>query len=366
MVKFIPAGPPAPVHMILFILDTRDLGITRLQKLIIVLNQIRLKSVSSLIKREKPRRISMSKISAFTIVKDALKQGYPFAESIASVLPVCDELLVSDGFSTDGTYEILQKIETLNKKVKVYQQEWTKKTLTIIADLSNDLRKKCKFDYLFYFQAPEIIHENNIETLRALPETFPDADTFCLPFTAVIGNLKAHEESRLRFCRNLNRLNLTGDAWAFSVTKGFIRSEARKNLKRPKKLLNYIGRGVEWAYAGSLNNVRSRAVCLPNPILRYPCLFKENYFERLRGHAVNLDLQVFQDAAGRYENVEGEAFFEKVAKEHREGYHINYVGNLGVLKLDEHPAIMRELIEKRTSILRYFVRDTVLDAIANA
>jgi glycosyltransferase involved in cell wall biosynthesis len=61
---------------------------------------------------------TMVRISAFTVVKDALKQGYPFVESIASMLPICDELLVSDGFSKDGTYEILQKLETLNKKVQ--------------------------------------------------------------------------------------------------------------------------------------------------------------------------------------------------------------------------------------------------------
>lgn len=307
----------------------------------------------------------MPEISAFTVMKDAIKQGYPFAESIASMLPVCDELLVSDGFSTDGTYEILRKIEGLNKKVKVYQQEWTRKTPTVIADLSNDLRKKCRFEYLLYIQAPEIIHENNIETLRALPEMFPDAETFCLPYTTVIGNLKAQEESRLRLCRNLTRLNLTGDAWAFSVTKSFIRSEARKKLRHPKKLLNYIGRGVEWAYAGSLNNVRSRAVCLPVPILRYPCLFRENYIARCRGHAVNINIAYYRDADKKYENVEGEAFFERVVKEYREGNHINYVGDLGILKREEHPAIMRELIEKRDSIPRYYVRDGVLDAIAN-
>ncbi len=308
----------------------------------------------------------MSKISAFTMVKDAIKQGYPFAESIASALPICDELLVSDGFSTDGTYEMLQKIETLNKKIKIYQQEWIRKTLTVIADVSNDLRKKCQFEYLFYIQAPEIIHENNIATLRALPEMFPDAETFCLPYTTVIGNLKAQEESRLRFCKNLQRLHLTGDAWAFSVTKGFVRSEARKNLRHPRKLLNYIGRGVEWAYAGSLNNVRSRAVCLPAPMLRYPCLFKENFTERCIGHAVNLNLPKYQNADKKYENVEGEAFFENVAKEYREINHTNYLGDLGFLRREDHPAIMRELVEKRTSISRYYVRDTVLDAIARS
>jgi glycosyltransferase involved in cell wall biosynthesis len=309
---------------------------------------------------------TMAKISAFTVVKDALKQGYPFVESIASMLPVCDELLVSDGFSKDGTYEILQKIETLNKKVKVYQHGWIKKSPTVIADLSNELRKKCNFENLFYFQAPEIIHEHCIAALRAFPEMFPDADTFSLPFTTVIANLKAQEEYRLRLCKNIDRLNLTGDAWAFSVTKGFIRSEARKKLKNQKKLLNYVGRGIEWAYASALNNTRSRAVCLPTPILRYPCLFRENFIERCKGHADNINLPYYQNADKKYANAKGEAFFEKVVKEYRENNHINYVGDTGVFESLDHPAIIREFIEKRNSIMQYYVRDSVLDAIANS
>ena len=42
-------------------------------------------------------------ISGFMIVKDVLRQGYPFVEAIASALPICDEFLISDGYSTDGT-----------------------------------------------------------------------------------------------------------------------------------------------------------------------------------------------------------------------------------------------------------------------
>jgi glycosyltransferase involved in cell wall biosynthesis len=94
----------------------------------------------------------MGEISGFTVVKDAIKQGYPFVESIASVLPICDEFLISDGYSTDGTYEILQKISQLNKKVKVFRDEWTKRGLTLITDISNNLRKKCKSPYCSTFK----------------------------------------------------------------------------------------------------------------------------------------------------------------------------------------------------------------------
>jgi len=40
------------------------------------------------------------------IVRNALNQGYPFLEARAQALPVCDEMLLGDGGSTDGTLQI--------------------------------------------------------------------------------------------------------------------------------------------------------------------------------------------------------------------------------------------------------------------
>jgi len=34
------------------------------------------------------------------IVKDVLSQEYPFMEAIAQALPICDEFLISDEYST--------------------------------------------------------------------------------------------------------------------------------------------------------------------------------------------------------------------------------------------------------------------------
>jgi glycosyltransferase involved in cell wall biosynthesis len=316
-------------------------------------------------------------ISGFMVVKDALKQGYPFVEAVASALPVCDELLVSDGYSTDGTFETLQKIASLNKKVKVFRNEWSNRGLTIIADVSNDLRKKCTSTNLFYIQAPEIVHEDDLKMLKALPELFPETETFCLPYTSVISNFKIQEEFRLRLVRNLDRINLTGDAWAFSVSRKFIRSEAMSKLKRPKKLLSYVGRGIEWTYAGSLNNKKSRAVYLPKPVFRYPVLFKENFIERCKGHAWHLNMPDYYNLVSEVQKEEGESFYEKAAQLHRGGpllgFKINYGGSgieysaeLSRVKTEEHPRIMREFITKGATIPRYYVRDSVLNEIANA
>ena len=115
-------------------------------------------------------------------MKNVIRQGYPVAEAIASSLPICDEFLISDGYSNDGTFEMLQKIASLNKKIKLSRIEWEKKDLTVLADVSNKLREQCSSDYLFYIQAAEVVHEANVKMLRAIPDLFPETETFSLPF----------------------------------------------------------------------------------------------------------------------------------------------------------------------------------------
>ena len=56
----------------------------------------------------------------------------------------------------------------------------------------------------------------------------------------------------------------------------------------------------------------------------------------------------------------------KVVNEYRENNNINYVGDTGVFEDKDHPAIIREFIEKRNLITRYYVRDNLFDAITNS
>jgi hypothetical protein len=306
-------------------------------------------------------------VSGFMIVKNGLKQGYPFAEAIASALPVCDEFLISDGNSTDGTWEILQKLPALNKKIQIFQEEWPKTGLMALAAVSNTLRWKCKFKHLFYTQAAEVVHEDNIKFLKALPQLYPDTETFCLPYVTAIGNYKIAEEPRLRFCQNLDRLVATGDAWALSVSKEFTKAEAKRNLRHPKLFLNLIGRGVEWRFAGSMNNQRSTVIFLPKAIIRYPALFKNNYIERCKGHINYFNLPEFRGFIDELQNVSEEEFIQKAVAANRSRYPkymIRYFDDFGNLKLQDHPKIMHELLASKEK--NYYVRDSVLQKIAQS
>ncbi|MCW4024589.1 MAG: hypothetical protein NWF01_06090 [Candidatus Bathyarchaeota archaeon] len=301
------------------------------------------------------------------IVKNGLKQGYPFVEAIASALPICDEFLISDGYSTDGTYEVLKKLPELNKKIILSQDEWPNTGLMALSTVSNILRWKCKGKHLFYMQAAEVIHEDNLNVIASLPEIYPDTETFCFPYVTVIGNYKIADEARLRFCQNLPWLEATGDAWALSVTKKFVRAEARRNLKSPKSFLNLVGRGVEWRFASCMNNTRSRMIYLPKEIIRYPALFKTNYIERCKEHKEYFKLPEFHKFVDELEQMGEDDFVERTVAMHHQHYFkysAHYKGDFATLKLEDHPKIMHELLVSKQE--SYTVRDSILEKIANS
>jgi hypothetical protein len=49
-------------------------------------------------------------ITAFSYVRNGIQMGYPFLESIQSVLPNVDEFVVVVGDSTDGTVEAIENL----------------------------------------------------------------------------------------------------------------------------------------------------------------------------------------------------------------------------------------------------------------
>ena len=57
------------------------------------------------------------KVSGFTFIRNGTSLGYPFIESIKSILPICDEFIIALGKSEDDT---LNKIRALkSKKIKI-------------------------------------------------------------------------------------------------------------------------------------------------------------------------------------------------------------------------------------------------------
>jgi len=67
--------------------------------------------------------IKMSEISCLMNVRNVLGQGYPFVQAIKAALPICDEFIVSDGYSIDGTFETFKKLKDRYSKIDFILKE---------------------------------------------------------------------------------------------------------------------------------------------------------------------------------------------------------------------------------------------------
>ena len=110
-------------------------------------------------------------ITAINMIRNGIENGYPFVESILSVLPLVDEYLMNDGGSTDGTLEILLQLQEVFPKIKLYQiPDKPMVRWDCISNVINTFIEKAQGDWIFLGNADELLHEGDIPSLAKLIE----------------------------------------------------------------------------------------------------------------------------------------------------------------------------------------------------
>jgi len=110
-------------------------------------------------------------ITGINMIRNGIENGYPFVESILSVLPLVDEYLMNDGGSTDGTLEVLLRLQKIFPKIKIYQiPDKSMVRWDCISNVINKLIKKAQGNWIFLGNSDELLHENDIVSLRKLIE----------------------------------------------------------------------------------------------------------------------------------------------------------------------------------------------------
>lgn len=107
------------------------------------------------------------KISGFTFIRDGVRLGYPFEQSIRSVLPLCDEFIAAVGQSEDGTLERLQAMN--EPKLRIVPTTWNEKIRSygyVYAQQKMIAQFNCTGDWAFYLEGDEIVHDQDIDRLR--------------------------------------------------------------------------------------------------------------------------------------------------------------------------------------------------------
>lgn len=131
-------------------------------------------------------------LSGYSTTYNCVDQKYPFVESICSLLDVCDEVVVVDGGSTDGTWDVLNEMAADNPKLKIkmIERDWNHPRHAVFDGMQKAAaRDLCTGDFCWQQDVDEIIHENDYQKIRNLLVSAPKSvNLIALPVTEFWGN----------------------------------------------------------------------------------------------------------------------------------------------------------------------------------
>jgi hypothetical protein len=167
------------------------------------------------------------KVAGFTFIRNALHYDYPVVEAITSVLPVCDYFVVAVGKSDDDTLDLVRSIG--DPRIHILETVWDDSLREGGQVLAAETNKAFdaippEYDWCFYIQADECVHENDLPAIRAGMEQYlDDPQTEGLLFNYrhfygsydYIGVSRRWYRREVRIIRNDKRIRSWKDAQGF-------------------------------------------------------------------------------------------------------------------------------------------------------
>ena len=178
------------------------------------------------------------KVSGFTFVKNAIKYGYPVVESITSILPIVDEMIVCLGDSEDETNKLIESISA--DKIKIIHSVWDNslreggQVLAVETDKAMDATA-IDSDWLFYIQADEVLHEQYHPVLLAAMEKYKDdkrVEGLLFNYHHFYGSYKFIGDGRGWYSKEIRIIRNQKDIRSYRDAQGFRWKDGRKlNVK---------------------------------------------------------------------------------------------------------------------------------------
>jgi len=164
------------------------------------------------------------KVSAFTFIRNGQILGYPFLQSIQSILPIVDEFIINVGISEDNTLELIKSLSS--PKIRIIESSWNDTMQDrgyVYGQQKMIAQFNCTGDWAFYIEGDEVYHEEDLEKIKnSMLENVDDENVEALVF---------------------NFLHFYGNQNTVLNSPGWYRSEARiiKNSIR-----SYAPDGLFW------------------------------------------------------------------------------------------------------------------------
>ena len=173
------------------------------------------------------------KVSGFTFIRNAVKNDYPVAEAITSILSLCDEFIVALGNSDDQTEDLIKAINS--PKIKIINTIWddslraggavfAAQTDIAFNAISTDS------DWAFYIQGDECVHEDYLPVIKKEMENNladPGIEGLLFKYLHFYGSYDYYGQSRRWYRREIRILRNNKSVHSYRDAQGF-RLDGRK------------------------------------------------------------------------------------------------------------------------------------------
>ncbi len=139
------------------------------------------------------------KVSAFTFIKNGQLLGYPFVQSIKSILPIVDEFIVNVGASEDDTLAQIQAIN--DPKIRIIQSIWNEQMQDrgyVYGQQKMIAQFNCTGDWAFYIEGDEVYHEDDLDKITQAMDQYvddPKVEALVFDFIHFYGNANSYLDS---------------------------------------------------------------------------------------------------------------------------------------------------------------------------
>lgn len=288
--------------------------------------------------RKKPR------LSVFTTLKNGVTLGYPFVESILSLLPICDEYIVLEGHSDDDTLRWLERLrDRFPDKIKIHRFPWPQglEGGSSIAWMQDRALNLCRGNWAYLQQADEVMPPENLPYLRKLiaPRTPLERiigrrrfNSYTIDLMHVIDNFQRIDT---RYCANADFPQ--GLRWSLRLVR--LRPFARRFVSSA---------GDGWSLQGPGCSLIGTAQ-LPMPVVHLGHEFPINRVRKAISHA-NL-----------YPETEKIEMMQRQIRDHEENLRRYQSGENGAMSR-ENPLKLPAILEPLIGQMEYRVREELFAA----
>ena len=186
-------------------------------------------------------------ISGFTFVKNAIDLDYPIREAILSILPLCDEVVVAVGQSSDETLAHIEDIGS--PKIRIINTVWDEslregghvlavETDKALAALHPDTR------WAIYIQGDEVLHEDGHADIKEMMHHYQEdeqVEALLLRYHHFYGSYDYIAASRDWYRREIRILKPHKGLSSYKDAQGFRINDRKIRVKLCDAYMHHYG-----------------------------------------------------------------------------------------------------------------------------